>query len=64
MADWADREAEKILDAFLAYEGPDDLLMLQHELVAAQRFAFEMGCLGKALDTPIAPRRLPQYLRS
>jgi hypothetical protein len=29
MESWAEKEAEKILDDFVAYEGADDLLKLQ-----------------------------------
>jgi hypothetical protein len=61
--EYSEQEAEKIVDAFLAYEGLDDLSSLQREVVAAVKFAYEMGCLGKALDIHTAPRRLPQYLR-
>ena len=39
MPDWADREAEHIVDKFVAYEGPDDLLRLQQSIAAALRAA-------------------------
>jgi hypothetical protein len=61
--EYPEQEAEKIVDAFLAYEGPDDLSLLQREVVAAVKFAYEMGCFGKALAPHTAPRRLPRYLR-
>jgi hypothetical protein len=48
---WADREAETILDAFLAYEGPDDLVLLQQGIVAALFRAYESGRDGETPDT-------------
>ena len=53
MDTWAEREAETIIDAFVAYEGPDDLLRLQHAIAAALHRAFEIGCRGKMPDMPL-----------
>lgn len=63
MQDWAEREAEKIVDAFLAYQGTGDLVMLQSKIIAAQNFPSEMGCLSNALDTPMAPIHLTRHPR-
>ena len=43
MKDWADQEAEKILDEFVANEGSDDLLKLHEAIVRALYQAYEMG---------------------
>ncbi|MDQ6733556.1 MAG: hypothetical protein M3Z35_05475 [Nitrospirota bacterium] len=40
---WADQEAEKILDEFVANEGSDDLLKLHEAIVQALCQAYEMG---------------------
>ena len=53
--DWADREAEKLLDAFLAYEGSDDLVLLQQAIVGVICRAYEMGRDGKTTETNIFP---------
>ena len=53
--DWADREAEKLLDAFLAYEGSDDLVLLQQAIVGVICRAYEMGRDGKTAETNIFP---------
>ena len=55
MEDWADREAENILDAFLAYKGPDDLLVLQRAIAAVLCRVYEMGRHGKTPDTAVDP---------
>lgn len=53
MDNWAEREAEKIIDAFVAYDGPDDFLQLQQAIAAALCRAFEIGCHGKMPDMPL-----------
>jgi hypothetical protein len=62
MEDWAERKAEKILDAFLAYEGPDDLLLLQQAIAAELNRAYEMGRNGKTPDTTLDPGSCPPDL--
>jgi len=37
--DWADQQAENIIDDFVAYDGPDDLLRLQESIALAIRQA-------------------------
>jgi hypothetical protein len=39
LKDWAEKEAEAIVDKFVADEGPDDLLRLQMAIAAALRKA-------------------------
>lgn len=39
LKDWAEEEAEAIVDQFVADEGPDDLLRLQTAIAAALRKA-------------------------
>ncbi len=43
MRDWADKEAETILDEFVENEGSDDLLKLHEAIVQALCHAYEMG---------------------
>jgi hypothetical protein len=43
MADWADKKAEKILDAFMADKTPEDMLHLQESIADALRLAFQQG---------------------
>lgn len=43
MDDRAEKEAERIVDAFVADQGPEDLLRLQQTIAAALRRAFERG---------------------
>ena len=43
MESWAEKEAEKILDDFAAYEGADDLLKLQQAIARALCRAYEDG---------------------
>jgi len=43
MKQWAELEAGKILDAFAAYDGPDDLLRLQGAIARALCHFYEMG---------------------
>jgi hypothetical protein len=43
MADWADKKAEKILDAFMADKSPEDMLHLQESIADALRLAFHQG---------------------
>jgi len=42
-ADWAEQEAETIVDAFVADTSASDLLRLQERIAAALRRAFERG---------------------
>ncbi len=63
MKDWAEREAEKILDAFLAYEGPDDFLLLQEDIAAALSRTYEMASHGKTPSTDTDLSSLPPYLQ-
>ena len=49
MEQWADKEAERILDAFMASEGSDDLLKLQTAIANAVRRAYEAGKQGSTL---------------
>jgi hypothetical protein len=51
MMDWADRQAETIVDAFLAYRGTHDLLRLQRAIAAALCRAKEVGEAGKSPET-------------
>ncbi len=46
MEDWAEKEAEAIIDRFVADESPADLLRLQQSIAEALRVAYENG--GKA----------------
>jgi hypothetical protein len=41
--DWAEEEAEAIVDKFVADQGPDDLLRLQNAIAAALRKAKAYG---------------------
>ena len=41
--DWAEEEAEAIVDDFAADEGPDDLLRLQTAIAVALLKAYEKG---------------------
>jgi hypothetical protein len=41
MMDWADREAAEIVDEFVANQGSEDLLKLQHSIAAAIRQVYE-----------------------
>ena len=41
--EWAETEAERILDSFVSYEGSDDLLKLEQAIAAALCRAYEMG---------------------
>lgn len=43
MKDWAELKAEALIDAFVADEGPDDLLRLQVAIAEALRDAYERG---------------------
>lgn len=43
MEQWANKEAERILDAFMASEGSDDLLKLQTAIADALRRTYEAG---------------------
>ena len=51
MMDWADRQAETIVDAFLAYQGENDVLRLRRVIAVALCRAAEMGRAGKTPDT-------------
>jgi hypothetical protein len=53
MDDWAEREAEKIIDAFVAYDGPDDLLRLQQAIASALCQTYEIGRWGKMPEVVI-----------
>jgi hypothetical protein len=53
MDDWADREAEKIIDAFVAYDGPDDLLRLQQAITLALCQTYEIGRRGRMPEAVI-----------
>ena len=50
MESWADKEAEKMLDDFVAYEGADDLLRLQQAIARALCRAYEAGKAGEEPD--------------
>ena len=50
MESWAEKEADRILDDFVAYEGPDDLLKLQQAIARALSRAYEAGKAGKQPD--------------
>ena len=43
MEDWADKEAEAIVDRFVADESSADLLRLQQSIAEALRAAYEKG---------------------
>jgi len=43
MSDWAEQQAETIVDAFVADQGPEDLLRLQQAIANALRRAYERG---------------------
>ena len=43
MPDWAEKEAERIVDEFVASERSDDLLQLQQAIAVAMRDAYERG---------------------
>lgn len=43
MADWAEQQAEAIVDTFVADQGPEDLLRLQQAIANALRQAYERG---------------------
>lgn len=47
MKEWAEKEAEKIVDAFVADEAPDDLRRLHTAIADRLRFAYESGRLCK-----------------
>jgi len=46
MADWADKKAEKILDALMADKSPEDLLHLQESIADALRLAYHQGMVA------------------
>lgn len=50
MESWAEKEAEKILDDFAAYEGADDLLKLQQAIAHALCRAYEAGKVQRPPD--------------
>ena len=55
---WTTGPTEKLknlLDAFLAYEGSDDLVLLQQAIVGVICRAYEMGRDGKTAETNIFP---------
>ena len=41
--EWADREAETILDTFMTYDGSDDLLKLHRLIAESISRAYEVG---------------------
>lgn len=41
--DWAEKQAENILDAFIEDDGADDLLHLQQAIASALRSAYQRG---------------------
>jgi hypothetical protein len=43
MEDWVEKEAEAIVDRFVADESSADLLQLQQSIVEALRAAYEKG---------------------
>ena len=43
MTDWAETEAESIIDAFVADHSSADLLHLQESIAAALRHAYDEG---------------------
>jgi hypothetical protein len=43
MGDWAEKEAEAIVDRFVADESSADLLRLQQSIAQALRTAYEKG---------------------
>jgi len=51
--EWAETEAERIIDAFVSYEGSDDLLKLQQAVAAALCRAYEMGAEGTKPKGPL-----------
>jgi hypothetical protein len=48
MEDWADKEAEAIVDRFVADESAADLLRLQQSIAQALRAAYEKGREAKS----------------
>jgi hypothetical protein len=48
---WANQEAKKIADAFLAYGRSDDLVLFQQTIIAALCRAYESGRASKSPDT-------------
>ena len=48
MEDWADKEAEAIVDQFVADESSADLLRLQQSIAEALRAAYEKGREAKS----------------
>jgi hypothetical protein len=56
--DWADRQAETIVDDFLSYRGPNDLLWLQRAIAAALCRAKEAGQAG---TSPEAMMTFPEH---
>jgi len=52
MTDWADNEAERIVDDFVANDSSEDLLQLQEAIAAAIRDAYERG--KKVIPTGLA----------
>lgn len=64
MEHWADQEAQKIVDAFLAYGGSDDLVLLHQAIIAALCRAYESGRDSKTADTNMLPPVAdPPYLQ-
>jgi hypothetical protein len=51
MTDWADNEAERIVDDFVANESSEDLLRLQEAIAAAIRDAYKRA---RAIPTGLA----------
>lgn len=45
--DWADQEAEVVVDRFIADESSTDLLCLQQSIAHALRIAYENGKRGQ-----------------
>jgi len=52
MTDWANNEAERIVDDFVANDSSEDLLHLQEAIAAAIRDAYERG--KKAIPNGLA----------
>ena len=48
--DWAEGEAEAIVDQFVADERPDDLLRLQTAIAVALRKAYDKGRAERRLQ--------------
>lgn len=46
---WADKQAERIIDTFLGYEGPDDLLRLKDDIEQALCRAYRSGKLSASI---------------